>query len=128
MYFCNEHSNNALHGTADCFTVKNRASVNALADNKNTGKPRSFSNKSLWQELNLLSRAKSSNKRKILSMYSKVIEKETAKLDHIEKKTARAAQAENSDASISSNSSRSPNAISKNFSENLMIGKAQKAT
>ena len=78
-FFCTEHGQNTSHSTSDCWTLKNRASKgNGSGGTSNTPPARSFSNKALRKEINLL--ARSSSKEKILESYATVIQREQAKL------------------------------------------------
>ena len=100
MYHCTEHGHNSTHSTADCWTLKNRAkSANQVQMDKKTDK-KSFSNRNLRNEINLL--AKNSSKKKILEMYASVIQREQAKLkDQPEKRKKTAPPASESEDEMS---------------------------
>ena len=74
-HYCTEHGQNPTHSTADCWTLKNRAKPQLPIQKEK----KSFSNKNLRNEINLLS--KQSSKKKILEMYASVIRREQAKLE-----------------------------------------------
>ena len=74
-HYCTEHGQNPTHSTADCWTLKNRAKPKLPIQKEK----KSFSNKNLRNEINLLS--KQSSKKKILEMYASVIRREQAKLE-----------------------------------------------
>ena len=65
-HYCTEHGQNPTHSTADCWTLKNRAKPKLPIQKEK----KSFSNKNLRNEINLLS--KQSSKKKILEMYNSV--------------------------------------------------------
>jgi hypothetical protein len=66
-HYCNEHGPNPTHSTADCWTIKNRAKPQLPIQKKK----KSFSNRNLRNQINLLS--KQYSKKKILEMYASVI-------------------------------------------------------
>ena len=74
-HYCTEHGQNPTHSTADFWTLKNRAKPKLPIQKEK----KSFSNKNLRNEINLLS--KQSSKKKILEMYASVIRREQAKLE-----------------------------------------------
>ena len=74
-HYCTEHGQNPTHSTADCWTLKNRAKPQLPIQKEK----KSFSNRNLRNEINLLS--KQSSKKKILEMYASVIRREQAKLE-----------------------------------------------
>jgi hypothetical protein len=59
-YFCTEHGANKTHGTADCFTIKNRNGKQQSDKPKNN---RSFSSEKFRKEINLFSKGK--NKKQV---------------------------------------------------------------
>lgn len=85
-HYCSEHGNNPTHSTADCWTLKNRAKPSGQVFKDK----RTFSNKNLRKEINLLS--KKSSKRKVLDMYASVIKREQSKLDKKSNKRKKAIQ------------------------------------
>jgi len=74
-HYCTEHGQNPTHSTADCWTLKNRTKSQLPIQKEK----KSFSNRNLRNEINLLS--KQSSKKKILEMYASVIRREQAKLE-----------------------------------------------
>jgi hypothetical protein len=74
-YYSTEHGQNTTHSTADCWTLKNRAKPQLSIQKEK----KSFSNRNLRNEINLLS--KQSSKKKILEMYASVIRREQTKLE-----------------------------------------------
>ena len=85
-HYCSEHGNNPTHSTADCWTLKNCAKPSGQVFKDK----RTFSNKNLRKEINLLS--KKSSKRKVLDMYASVIKREQSKLDKKSNKRKKAIQ------------------------------------
>jgi hypothetical protein len=75
-YYCTEHGQNPSHDTADCYTLKNRASKASVGNKPN--KAKQFSNKEFRRELNLM--AKKSSKKQVLDLYASAIKREKAKL------------------------------------------------
>jgi hypothetical protein len=74
--YCTEHGQNPTHSTADFWTIiKNRAE-HQLPTQK---EKKSFLNRNLRNEINLLS--KRSSKKKILKIYASVIRREQVKLE-----------------------------------------------
>jgi len=102
-HYCSEHGHNPTHSTADCWTLKNRAKPSGQVSKDK----RTFSNKNLRKEINLLS--KQSSKRKVLDMYASVIKREQSKLD---KKSAKRKKANQPDSD--SEDKMSVNVISTN--------------
>ena len=64
IHYCSEHGHNPTHITADFWTLQNRAKP---VDQVSKGK-RTFSNKHLHNEINLL--AKQFSKKKVLDLYA----------------------------------------------------------
>jgi hypothetical protein len=58
-YFCTKHGANKTHGTADCFTIKNRNGRQQSNKPKNN---RSFSTDKYRQEINFMSKEKTKEK------------------------------------------------------------------
>ena len=85
-HYCSEHGQNPTHSTADCWTLKNCAKPSGQVFKDK----RTFSNKNLRKEINLLS--KKSSKRKVLDMYASVIKREQSKLDKKSTKRKKATQ------------------------------------
>ena len=85
-HYCSEHGQNPTHSTADCWTLKNCAKPSGQVSKDK----RTFSNKNLRKEINLLS--KKSSKRKVLDMYASVIKREQSKLDKKSTKRKKAKQ------------------------------------
>ena len=85
-HYCSEHGHNPTHSTADCWALKNRAKPSGQVSKDK----RTFSNKNLRKEINLLS--KQSSKRKVLDMYASVIKREQSKLDKKSTKRKKANQ------------------------------------
>ena len=85
-HYCSEHGQNPTHSTADCWTLKNCAKPSGQVFKDK----RTFSNKNLRKEINLLS--KKSSKRKVLDMYASVIKREQSKLDKKSNKRKKAIQ------------------------------------
>lgn len=86
-YYCTVHGKNKTHNSANCYSLKN-APTTPVKPAKRT-----FTNKGLCQEINLL--ASSSSKEKVLDLYMNVITKEKAKLK--KKKKAKKEVVNNSD-------------------------------
>jgi hypothetical protein len=74
-HYCTEHGQNPTHSTAGCWTLKNRAKPQLPIQKEK----KSFLNRNLRNEINLLS--KQSSKKKILEIYASVIRREQAKLE-----------------------------------------------
>jgi hypothetical protein len=64
-YFCTEHGVNKTHGTAECFTIKNRKDKQQSDKQKNN---RSFSTDKFRKEINMFSKGK--NKKEVLNLYA----------------------------------------------------------
>jgi hypothetical protein len=95
MYHFTEHGHNSTHSTADCRKLKNQdKSANQVQMDKKTDK-KSFSNKNLRNEINLL--AKNLSIKKILAMYASVIQREQAKLKDQPEKSKKTAASESED-------------------------------
>ena len=87
-HYCSEHGQNPNHSTADCWTLQNRAKPSGQVSKDK----RTFSNKHLRNEINLL--AKQSSKKKVLDMYASVIKREQSKLGKKSAKRKKADQPE----------------------------------
>ena len=72
QFHCTEHGQNMTHATSGCFTLKNRAKLEAEA--RSSSAPKTFSNNKFRKEVNLLSKGK--NKKKVLNLYAAAIKKE----------------------------------------------------
>ena len=77
---CDECGKNFTHNTAQCWKIQKRNKAkSAVSEDKNKTK-RTFSNKGLRKEINLLAKEQGSLKRKVLNMYAGVIKREQEKL------------------------------------------------
>jgi hypothetical protein len=85
-YFCTEHGVHKTHGTADCFTIKNRNGRQQSDKPKNN---RSFSTEKSQKEINLFSKGKS--KKQVLNLYSAKINNQRRKMAKAKAKNARKA-------------------------------------
>jgi hypothetical protein len=99
-YFCTEHGANKTHGTADCFTIKNR---NGKQQSDKTKNNRSFSTDKFRKEINFMSKGK--NKREVLSLYAAEINNQRRQMNKAKAKPTRKANERNN---VSSSDKDSP--------------------
>jgi len=110
-YYCTEHGWNNTHGTAQCWQINGKPAANGSTSKSPSSSSTSaygkqFSRKTFRKEVNLMAKAKGSNKKRVLELFASAVAAEKKKLKKEPKanKKAKRAPSHSSDSSTSSDS------------------------
>ena len=122
-YFCTEHGVNKTHGTAECFTIKNRKDKQQPDKKQNN---RSFSTDKFRKEINMFSKGK--NKKEVLNLYAAEINNQRRQMAKAKVKSARKANERSNVTSSDEDNTNDAHNIVECPIENIAVRKKRKVT